>query len=80
MIPTYEEIILPFLKYLADGKEHDLSETHNALSEHFKLTDEGITIVEKLNVDKKGRLDKGLPDFFDLDLEEFRDLLQSLKA
>ena len=42
MIPTYEEIMLPFLKYLADGKEHGVSETHNALSEHFKLTDEEL--------------------------------------
>ena len=40
MIPKYEEIMLPFLKYIADGKEHGLSETHDALAEQFKLTDE----------------------------------------
>lgn len=39
MIPKYEEIMLPLLKYLSDGKEHGLSETHNALAEQFKLTD-----------------------------------------
>lgn len=39
MIPKYEEIMLPFLKWLADGKEHGLSETHDALAEQFKLTD-----------------------------------------
>lgn len=39
MIPKYEEIMLPFLKYLADGKEHGLSETHDALAKQFKLTD-----------------------------------------
>lgn len=42
MIPKYEEIMLPFLKYLADGQEHGLSETHDALAEQFKLTDEEL--------------------------------------
>ena len=42
MIPKYEEIMLPFLKYLADGKEHGLSKTHDALAEQFKLTDEEL--------------------------------------
>ena len=37
MIPKYEEIMLPFLKYLEDGKEHGLSETHDALAEQFKI-------------------------------------------
>lgn len=40
MIPTYEEIMLPFLKYLADGQEHGLSETHDALANKLGLTDE----------------------------------------
>ena len=39
MIPTYEEIMLPMLKHLSDGKQHSLSETHDALAKHFKLTD-----------------------------------------
>jgi len=42
MIPKYEEIMLPFLKYLADGKEHALSEIHDALEEQFKLTDDEL--------------------------------------
>lgn len=42
MIPKFEEIMLPFLKYLADGKEHGLSETHDALAEEFKLTTEEL--------------------------------------
>ncbi len=42
MIPKYEEIMLPFLKYLADGKEHGLSETHDALAEQYKLTDDEL--------------------------------------
>lgn len=42
MIPTYEEIMLPFLKHIADGKEHSLSETHDTLAEFFNLTDDEI--------------------------------------
>jgi len=42
MIPKYEEIMLPFLKYLSDEKEHNLSETHGALANEFKLTDEEL--------------------------------------
>lgn len=42
MIPKYEEIMLPLLKYLSDGKEHGLSETHDALAEQFKLTDDEL--------------------------------------
>lgn len=42
MIPKYEVIMLPFLKYLADGDEHSLSETHDALAINFKLTDEEL--------------------------------------
>jgi restriction system protein len=42
MIPKYEEIMLPFLKYLADGEEHSLSEMHDALALKFKLTDEEL--------------------------------------
>jgi len=30
--------MLPFLRYLADGEEHGLSETHDVLAEQFKLT------------------------------------------
>ena len=39
MIPKYEEIMLPFLKFLSDGNEHSLSETHDALAKQFQLTD-----------------------------------------
>jgi len=40
MIPTYEEIMLPFLKLLSDGKEHSLNEAHDQLADHFQLTEE----------------------------------------
>ncbi|MCG8552461.1 MAG: winged helix-turn-helix domain-containing protein [Desulfobacterales bacterium] len=39
MIPKYEEIMLPFLKFLSDGNEHSLSEAHDALAKQFQLTD-----------------------------------------
>jgi restriction system protein len=42
MIPKYEEIMLPLLKYLSDREEHGLSETHNALAGQFKLTEEEL--------------------------------------
>ncbi len=34
--------MLPLLKYLSDGKEHGLNETHDALAEQFKLSDEEL--------------------------------------
>ena len=40
MIPTFQEIMLPLLKYLVDGKEHSYSEIVESLSTHFRLTDE----------------------------------------
>jgi restriction system protein len=40
MIPKYEEIMLPLLKYLSDGEEHGLSETHDALAKYFRLSDQ----------------------------------------
>jgi len=42
MIPKYEVIMLPFLKYLRDELEHGLSETHDALALQFKLTDDEL--------------------------------------
>ena len=40
MIPTYEEIMLPFLNLLSDGKEHSLNESHDKLADHFQLSEE----------------------------------------
>lgn len=39
MIPKYEEIMLPFLKCLADGKEYKLSELQSGMEKHFQLTE-----------------------------------------
>jgi len=47
---------------------------------HFKLSDRGVTSVERLMPDEKGRLDKGIPDFLEKDLEEFKDFLEALKV
>ncbi|MCJ7770353.1 AAA family ATPase, partial [Candidatus Bathyarchaeota archaeon] len=71
-----EHILYRFLLEVARGslKPEDLA------IYHFRLSDEGVTNVEELNVDKKGRLDKGIPDFFETDLGEFKDFLEALKA
>jgi len=37
-IPDYQTCMLPFLRYLADGKEHTLRDSEESLAEHFKLT------------------------------------------
>ena len=37
-IPDYQTCMLPFLSYLADGGEHSLRETEEALAEQFGLT------------------------------------------
>ncbi len=42
MIPKYEEIMLPLLKYLSDNREHGLSETHDVLAEQYKLSEEEV--------------------------------------
>jgi restriction system protein len=40
MIPTYEEIMLPLLKFLSDKQEHSLQDAHDTLANQFKLTEE----------------------------------------
>ncbi len=42
MIPTYEKIMLPFLKHLADGQVHGLVDIHDTLTNQFELTDEEL--------------------------------------
>ena len=37
-IPDFQSIMLPLLKFCADGKEHSISETVDALAKQFKLT------------------------------------------
>ena len=37
-IPDYQTCMLPFLRFLADGKEHSLRDAEEALGEHFKLS------------------------------------------
>jgi len=47
---------------------------------HFRLSTKGVTSVKRLMPDEKGRLDKGIPDFLEKDLEEFKDFLDALKV
>lgn len=37
-IPDYQTCMLPFLRYLADGREHTLRDSEDKLAEHFALT------------------------------------------
>ncbi|MCW4023587.1 MAG: winged helix-turn-helix domain-containing protein [Candidatus Bathyarchaeota archaeon] len=39
-IPSYERMLLPFLKFICDKKEHSLSETIEHICSIFSLTDE----------------------------------------
>jgi hypothetical protein len=77
IITTHSEHVLyKLLTMIAKGtlSQEDL------IIYNFKLNEQGITVADELEVDKKGKLSKGLPDFLDVDLEEFRDYLQCLKA
>jgi restriction system protein len=40
MIPTYEEIMMPLLKFLGDKNEHSLQEAHDFLAQQFSLTED----------------------------------------
>ncbi len=42
MMPTYQEIMLPLLTFIKDGKEHSFSEIVESLSTHFRLTEEEL--------------------------------------
>jgi restriction system protein len=39
-VPAFQEMFLPFLQFLSNGKEHRLSEVASHIAEHFHLTDE----------------------------------------
>ena len=40
MIPTFQEMMLPLLEFLKDGKEHTMDEAEDYLAKAFKLTEE----------------------------------------
>jgi len=44
-IPDFQSLMLPLMRYCADGKEHTISETTDALAGQFKLTDEERTAL-----------------------------------
>ena len=47
---------------------------------HFRLSKDGVTQIERLKPDEKGRLKGGIPDFLETDLDEFKDFLEVLKG
>lgn len=76
IITTHSEHVLyGILTEIAKGK----LKTDEVAIYHFALSRDGITRVEKLKIDEKGRLEKGIPDFFETDLNEFKDFLEAMK-
>lgn len=55
MIPNYQKLMLPALRFAADGKEHKYTEFCEHLAEEFKLTDD----------EKKEMLESGNQAIFD---------------
>jgi len=53
-IPDFQSVMLPLMRYCADGKEHAISETTDALADQFKLTDE----------ERKALLPSGVQEIF----------------
>ena len=53
-IPDFQSVMLPLMRYCADGKEHAVSETTDALANQFKLTDE----------ERKALLPSGVQEIF----------------
>ena len=43
-LPTFEDIMLPLLKFLSDGKEKNYSEVISHLSKHFNLNSEDLDL------------------------------------
>src|SRR5690606_34799198 len=41
-VPGFQAMFLPFLRLLADGKDHDMADVRSAMEKHFKLTKEQI--------------------------------------
>ena len=39
-IPDFQTLMLPLMRHCQDGKEHSISDTVEAIADHFKLTDE----------------------------------------
>jgi len=39
-IPDFQTMMLPLMRHCADGQEHSITDTVNALGDHFRLTDE----------------------------------------
>jgi restriction endonuclease Mrr len=44
-IPRFDAVMLSFLRYASDEKEHAIGEAREALAQEFKLTDEDRRMV-----------------------------------
>jgi AAA15 family ATPase/GTPase len=77
IITTHSEHIL--YRVLIEIARKNLSSDDVAIY-HFRISKDGSTSVEHLDVDKKGQLKKGIPDFFETDLDEFKDFLEAMKS
>jgi restriction system protein len=53
-IPDFQSVMLPLMRFCADGTEHAISETTDALADQFKLTDE----------ERKALLPSGVQEIF----------------
>lgn len=53
-IPDFQSVMLPLMRLCADGKEHSISETTDALADQFKLTDD----------ERKALLPSGVQEIF----------------
>src|SRR5437870_192592 len=42
-VPDFQEMMLPFLEFLADEKEHSYKEIREAVIRHFQLADEDVS-------------------------------------
>lgn len=49
------------------------------LSIYFFEKENASTIVKKLQIDEKGRIEDGLPGFFEEEMNEFKDYIDALK-
>ncbi|MBI1828790.1 MAG: winged helix-turn-helix domain-containing protein [Thaumarchaeota archaeon] len=39
-IPNFQDMMLPLLKFLGDGKDHNFLEAEDYIAKHFKLSDD----------------------------------------
>lgn len=53
MVPDFESFMLPFLQYLADGKDHSLRECVDQMGKHFHLNEDDMAELVPSGVESK---------------------------